>query len=387
MGLGLLLLDERVHDRGEGVAQEDGDDRGRRLVRAEAVVVTGGGDGCPQQVGVVVDRGDEEREEDQELQVVLGVVARLEEVLVVSGDGPVVVLAGAVDILERLLVLEAGKAVVGREELELLHGEEVVVNGERALLEDGGELVLAGRDLVVLRLQGHGELPELVVDLLHERVDGGADGAEVVLLELLALGGLGAKQGAAGEDEVRAGLVVVLGDDEVLLLRADRGVDAARLLAKQAKDALRLLLEGDLGTQQRGLLVKRLAGVADERGGDAQDLVLDERGAHGVPHGVAAGLECGAQAAGGEARRVGLALDELLAAERHEDGAVAVGVDEAVVLLARDAGERLEPVREVRGAVLERPVLHCVRDLVRDVEVELLALVDYATKLLVGGLR
>ena len=121
-------------------------------------------------------------------------------------------LAGAVHVLEGLLVLEAGEAVVGGHELELLHGQQVVVDGNGALLEDGGELVLAGGDLVVLGASGDAQLPELVVNLLHEGVDGGTDGAKVVLLELLALGGLAAKEGAAGEDEVRAGLVVVLLD-------------------------------------------------------------------------------------------------------------------------------------------------------------------------------
>ena len=45
VGLGLLLLHERLNDRREGVAQEDGDDRRGRLVGAEAVVVTGRGHG------------------------------------------------------------------------------------------------------------------------------------------------------------------------------------------------------------------------------------------------------------------------------------------------------------------------------------------------------
>jgi hypothetical protein len=85
-------------------------------------------------------------------------------------------------------------------------------------------------------------------------------------------------------------------------------------------------LQGVHGAQQRGLLVKRLAGVAAERRGDAQHLVLDERVAGGVPGRVAAGLEGGAQAAVREAGSVGLALDELLAGELRDGGAVAFGL-------------------------------------------------------------
>ena len=207
-----------------------------------------------------------------------------------------------------------------------------------------------------------------------------------MLLELLALGRLAAEERAPGEDEVGASLVVLLLDEEVLLLGADGGVDAVWVEAEEREHALGLLLEGDLGTEQRRLLVERLAGVRDEGGGDAEDLVLDERGAHGVPHGVAAGLEGGTKSAGGEARRVGLALDELLAREGHEHGAVVARSDETVVLLGGDAGQGLEPVREVRRTVLECPFLHRVRDFVGDVEVERLAVLDHVHELLVGGL-
>ena len=336
---------------------------------------------------MLVHGGDEAGEEHQELQVVLGMRARLEQVAPVGRDGPVVVLARAVHVLEGLLVLQAGQAVVGGQQLELLHGEQVVVDGERALLEDGRELVLARRDLVVLGLCGDGELPQLVVELLHEGVHRGADGAEVVLLELLALGGRGAKEGPAGQDQVGAGLEVLLLDEEVLLLGPDGYEHAARLVAEELQHALGLLLERRLRAKERRALVQRLAGVGDERGGDAQHLVLDERGARGVPHGVAARLEGRAQAAGRQARGIRLALHELLAREGHDHRAVVLRGDKAVVLLARDAVERLEPVRKVRGTALERPLLHGVGDLVGDVEVDGLVFPNDPRELLVRGFR
>ena len=77
-----------------------------------------------------------------------------------------------------------------------------------------------------------------------------------------------------------------------------------------------------------------------------------------VPGGVAARLEGGADAAGGEGGGVRLALDQLLARELGDRVAVAGGRVEGVVLLGRGAGQRLEPVREVRRAALQRPVLH-----------------------------
>ena len=90
---------------------------------------------------------------------------------------------------------------------------------------DGGQLVLGGGGLVVLGLGHDAELPQLLVQLLHELLHPGLDGAEVVVVQLLALGGPGAEEGAAGVDQVLAPLVDVLVDEEILLLRADGGLD------------------------------------------------------------------------------------------------------------------------------------------------------------------
>ena len=98
-------------------------------------------------------------------------------------------LAGAVDPLEGLLVQQADQTVLGSDLLHHLHGQQVVVDGNVGGVKDGGQLVLAGSDLVVLGLGGNAQLPQLFVQLFHERGDLGADGAEVMLLQLLALGG------------------------------------------------------------------------------------------------------------------------------------------------------------------------------------------------------
>ena len=381
-----LALDDGLDDAVELVAQEDGDDCGRCLVGAQTVVVTGRGNADAQHLLVIVHSGDDAGEEDEELQVLLGGVAGIEQVLAVGRQRPVVMLARAVDALERLLVLQAHQAVVAGDDLHELHDEQVVVDGDVGLLEHGSKLVLAGGDLVVLGLCRHGELPQLGVKLLHEAADGGADGAEVVLLELLALVRGGAEEGAAAQDEVGALGEVLFLDEEVLLLGADGADDAVGMLAEEGHDALGLVAYGSHGAQKRGLLVERFTVIADERRGDAQDVVLDEGRARGVPGGVAACLERGAQAAGGEARRVGLALDQFLAGEGHDGRAVAAGVQERVVLLARDAGEGLEPVGVVRGALLNGPFLHSMGDDVGHLDVEGLALLKRPHERLVGHL-
>ena len=66
------------------------------------------------------------------------------------------------------------------------------------------------------------------------------------------------------------------------------------------------------------------------------------------------------------------------AGKTHHDLACFIHVDEAVVLFRSCAGHRLEPVRVVRGAVLDGPFLHGVRHDVGHLDVERIALLDGA---------
>ena len=340
-----------------------------------------------QQLLVVIYRLDDAREEHEEAQVVHGALAGVEQVLLAGRQRPVVVLARAVDALERLFMLQAHEAVMAGQQAHLLHGEKVLIHAAVHVREDGSQLVLRRSHLVVLRASRHAERPQLVVQFLHELVDGGADGAEVMLVELLALAGGVTEQGAARHDEILALGIGLLGHEEVFLLGAQRGHDALARLAEQSQHAVGLLLHRAHRAQKRRLLVEGLAGVGAEGRRDAQHLVLDERVGRGIPSGVAAGLERGAQAAGREAGGVGLALDQLFSGEAHDGSAVAAGVEEAVVLLRRDAGQGLEPMREVGGALLDGPFLHGVGHDVRYLDLEGLALFHGFDQALVRGRR
>ena len=175
----------------------------------------------------MLDRANDGREEGEELGVGVRGLARLEQVLaVVRGHRPVVVLARAVDALEGLLVQKRGQAVLERELLHEAHEQHVVVRAHRGGLEHGRELELSRRDLVVAGLGGNAHAPQLTVEVHHERQDALADGAEILVLELLALGRGRAEERAAGEDQVRAELGETTIDQEVLLLGTDGGEDA-----------------------------------------------------------------------------------------------------------------------------------------------------------------
>ena len=266
-------------------------------------------------------------------------VARLEQVLAgVGAHRPVVVLARAVDAGERLLVQQAHEPVAARDVLHHLHRQLLVVGADVGVLEHRRDLVLVRRDLVVARLDRDAELRQLALGVEHAREDPLGDRAEVVVVELVALRRLGAEQRPAGRDQVGPLEVVLLVDQEVLLLGADGREHALRgAVAEQLQRADRRLRQRVHRAQQRDLVVERLAGPRRERGRDAQQRAVrvleDERRAGRIPGRVAAGLERRADAAGREARGVGLALDQLLAGELRQRRALAGRRVEAVVLL------------------------------------------------------
>ena len=108
-------------------------------------------------------------EEKEELRVLIGRLTGREEVLpIVRGNGPVVVLSRSVHACERLLMEQAYKAMSCRDLLHHLHCELVVVCGHIGGRVDRCQLMLCGGNLVVLRLGKDPELPELLVQILHE---------------------------------------------------------------------------------------------------------------------------------------------------------------------------------------------------------------------------
>jgi hypothetical protein len=318
-----------------------------------------------QELGILVRRvaGDQERAQ-------LGVAQR-----------EVDVLTGSVDAGERLLVEQTFHTVLFGDGLEDRHRQLLVVGGDVGPLEHRRQLELAGGHLIVPGLGGNTEFEQLALGVHHETEDTLRDRAEVVVVELLALRRLGAEQGAAGVDEVRARQEEVPIDQEVLLLGAAERHDVIEVLVtKQLQDALGVHAHGLLAAQQRRLEVERFTGHRDEYRRDTQRVAVrvfqDVGRAGDVPAGVAARFEGAAQTAGREAGGVGLTLDQGLAGELGQRLPVGDGLQEAIVLLGGQARHRVEDVGVVGGALLQRPVLHGGCNRVRDRGVELRALVD-----------
>ena len=90
------------------------------------------------------------------------------------------------------------------------------------------------------------QLPELVIKLFHEVVDGWTNGTKVVLVKLLTLAWFATKEGTTTQNKVRTLLKIFLFDKEVFLLWTNVCDNARRFLSKESEHAFSLLFKGNL---------------------------------------------------------------------------------------------------------------------------------------------
>ena len=213
-----------VQDRGQLISQEDRYNRRGRFVCAEPVIVASRRNAEPQQILIIVDGLNDRAQEEQELRVFIRRFARRQKVYACVGrNRPVVVLAGAIDAREGLFMQQAHETMPEGNFLHDLHRQLVVIGCDVGCCINRGQLMLRRGDFVVLGLGKDAKLPELLVEVLHEFRDPRLDGAEIVIIELLSLRGLRAKERPAAEDEVLALVKHLAVNKEVFLLGADGG--------------------------------------------------------------------------------------------------------------------------------------------------------------------
>ena len=82
----IRVLLECVQNRGKLIAEENGNDSGRRLARAETVVVARRGNAYSHKILIIVNSLYDRRQEQQELHIVMGRSARREKILAGIGS-------------------------------------------------------------------------------------------------------------------------------------------------------------------------------------------------------------------------------------------------------------------------------------------------------------
>ncbi len=356
--------DELLEDVRELIASEDGDDGRWRLIRTQTVVVGGVRDGHAEQILMVVHGFDDGRREEQEAQVRVRILTRLEQVHPRGGaHRPVGVFSATVHTGERLLMQKRDQAVVAGDGFEDGHRQLLMVGRDVRRLEDRSDLELTRSHLVVTRFHGHTQTVELFLGFHHEGENTLRDGSEVMVFEFLPFRRLGAEQRAVGLHQVRTRIIEFLVDQEIFLLATHGGIHP--LLLGVAQELERFHgggVQGFVGTQDRRFGIQSLAfpgriGCRDAKGRSVR-ILDDESGGCRIPCGVAARFEGGTQAAVREAGCVRLTLDQFLAGEFRHGAAALVRSDEGVVLLGGLTRQRLEPVRVVRRPFLKRPIFH-----------------------------
>ena len=293
LGSSVSLL-EGLEVVGHVVSEVGGDDGGGGLASSEAELVTGVGDGHPEDVSVLLESGNQSGNDGREggsvavgAGVHVGGVHQVEGLSVGGlggGETPVVVLSAAVDVGEGLLLQESSEAVLGGDLLDDLHHHDVLVDLSRVHAEEGGELVLVGGDLAVAGLEGDSHLPALLLDLLHagEGRGGHGRGSHVVVAHLLPAGGVLAHDGAAGHLKIQATEVGIAGDEEELLLQSNVGNETlleVLVLGSEGLEETGSVLAHGLVTPEKGCLLVEGGSVVADEGGRHEDHIAPQEDA------------------------------------------------------------------------------------------------------------
>ena len=177
-----------------------------------------------------------------------------------------------------------------------LHDQLIMVYCNIRSLIYGGKLMLGRRSLIVLCLGRHSQLPKLNVQILHIGPHPLPNGAEIMILQLLTLGGRGSEQGASGKDQVLPLQIALPIHQKILLLRPHAGHHLGGLLiAEETHDPQRLLAQCLHGTKKRCLLIQSLPCIRAERRRNAENhprgVLLQKRRGGDVPGRVPSCLE------------------------------------------------------------------------------------------------
>ena len=318
------------------------------------------------------------RKKDKELSIIQRRGAWIEQVVPFRiADGPVVVLAAAVDSSKGLFVKQADEVMLGSDLMQEVHHDHIVVDRRIGIFINRCQLELSGSHFVMTSLRRNTETEQRMFHVLHEGQDSLRDGTEIVIFHLLSLGWRRTCQRATGKHDIRTKHGEPSIDKKILLFRADVRFDERGLfVAEKTQDTQSLTRKRGNGTQQRDLAIESLARIAVEERGDMERRSYDESRYRGIPCRIASGFEGRANAARGEGGRIRFAADKHLSRKFIDHPALACRGEEGVVLFCGETGHGLEPVRVMRRALGDGPVLHHTGYRIGNGGVEQFTLVD-----------
>ena len=210
----------------------------------------------------------------------------------------------------------------------------------------------------------------LRLEILHKGGDAGRDGAEIMVGQLLVLGGIVADHGPVAQFQVDPGIEQGFVRQEIFLLQADVGGNAADMAVKEFGNVGGRLIQRLQGTEQGDFHIQGFTGIGYEYRRDTQGAVQDKDRRSRVPGGIAARFKGIAQTAVGETGGIRFLLDEGIAAETLE-GSPLLHRDKSLVLFCRCPCKWLEEMGIMRRTVLQGPGFHGRSNLVGHAPVDL----------------
>ena len=185
----------------------DAQDRRRRLVRPESMVIAGAGHGRSKQIGMQIQSTNNGTDEGQELEVTCATVVRVEEIVTCIGhQRPVVVLAASIDAGEGLLMKQTYHPMFTGGSTQDTHGLHLVIACQVGPLEERRQLELMWCHLVVTGLGGNAQRVQSSLDVRHVGLDLGWNGAEVMVVELVSLRCVGTDERSTAHSQIRTHL-------------------------------------------------------------------------------------------------------------------------------------------------------------------------------------
>ena len=240
-------------------------------------------------------------EEGDELQILECRFAGAQQIDTrVGTERPIVVLARAVDALERLFVQQYAEMVPACDLVHDCHQQLVVVVSQIGLFENRSQLELIRSNLVVARFNRNTEFETLVLQILHKGEYARRNGTEIVVFQLLILCCLVSHECTPRLYEVRTSRPQRIVDKEILLFPTEIREYALDIFVEiTAYFGCRLVYRRQRA-QERRFVVQRFARVGDEDGRDAERRIDYECRRGWVPSRIAASLERIADTAVGE---------------------------------------------------------------------------------------
>ena len=235
---------------------------------------------------------------------------------------------------------QAHEAMIWGSGTQDVHGEHLVVDRDVGVFEHRGDFILTWRHFIVSGHRRNTQFHELAFNVIHVGQHALGDGAEVVVVKLMAFGTVRPKQGATAEPQVFAVFNKAFVDQEIFLFAAQSGVHSAHTFvgSEDFQDPHGLGTDGFNRAEERGFEVQSFSGVGDKDGGNAKRAATtpreDERGAGRVPSGVAPGFEGLSGPARGKGRSIGLTEGQIVTSKAGSSRAVSKWVQEGVVLLS-----------------------------------------------------